>query len=153
MDFIKNWKEVIQSPSDFYRRMQATGGYTEPLTFAAISYFILAIMSISISILMNYLIFGELATMGKEDATVFATLSSGQLILISFIYLFVMVIVFICFLFISAGILNITYRVLGGIGSYEGTLRFISCTSAVYVLSWIPILGLISSIYGIYLIL
>jgi hypothetical protein len=150
MDYIKTWKEVIQSPSDFYKRMPTTGGYTEPLTFASISYIILAIMSIALSMLMNYFMFGELASMGGEDATLFAALSSGQLILMAFIYLFVMFIVFIC-LFVSAGILNIIYRVLGGIGSYEGTFRFISYTSAVYVLSWIPILGLVSSIYGIYL--
>lgn len=135
MDYIKTWKEVIQSPSDFYKRMPTTGGYTEPLTFASISYIILAIMSIALSMLMNYFMFGELASMGGEDATLFAALSSGQLILMAFIYLFVMFIVFICLLFVSAGILNIIYRVLGGIGNYEGTFRFISYTSAVYVLS------------------
>jgi hypothetical protein len=38
MDYIETWKEVILRPSDFYRRMPTTGGYADPLTFAAISY-------------------------------------------------------------------------------------------------------------------
>jgi hypothetical protein len=54
-------------------------------------------------------------------------------------------------LFIEAAILNIIYKVLGGTGSYEGTVRFISYATAVLVLSWIPIISWIVGIYGIYL--
>lgn len=36
-NYFKTCKEVILSPSDFYRRMPTTGGYADPLTFAAIS--------------------------------------------------------------------------------------------------------------------
>lgn len=151
MDYIKTWKEVIQSPSDFYRRMPTTGGYAEPLTFASISYIIFEIMNIVMFLFMNYFIFGGLMPTGGEDAILFTALNSGQLILMSFIYLIMAPIAFIILLFIGSAILNIIYRVLGGMGSFEGTFRFISYTTAVYVLSWIPILGLISSIYGIYL--
>jgi hypothetical protein len=45
MDYIETWKEVIQSPSDFYRRMSTTGGYADPLTFAAISFAISGILT------------------------------------------------------------------------------------------------------------
>jgi len=41
--------------------------------------------------------------------------------------------------------------VLGGTGSYEGTVRVISYATAVLALSWIPLLGLLASIYGLYL--
>jgi hypothetical protein len=54
-------------------------------------------------------------------------------------------------LFIEAAILYIIYKVLGGTGSYEGTVRLISYATAVLVLSWIPIIGWIAGIYGIYL--
>jgi hypothetical protein len=36
MDYIKTWKEIILKPSDFYSRMSTTGGYADPITFAAI---------------------------------------------------------------------------------------------------------------------
>jgi hypothetical protein len=52
-------------------------------------------------------------------------------------------------IFIEAAILYIIYRILGGTGSYEGTVRFISYATAVLVLSWIPIVGWIAGIYGI----
>jgi len=54
-------------------------------------------------------------------------------------------------IFIEAAILYIIYKILGGTGSYEGTVRFISYATAVLVLSWIPIIGWIAGIYGIYL--
>ncbi|WP_269850977.1 YIP1 family protein [Methanosarcina horonobensis] len=40
---------------------------------------------------------------------------------------------------------------LGGKGSYEGTVRFISYATAVMLLSWIPFIGWIFGFYGIYL--
>ena len=36
MNYIKTWKEVILTPSDFYRKMPMTGGYADPLIFAII---------------------------------------------------------------------------------------------------------------------
>src|SRR5665811_376653 len=45
MDYIETWKEVIQRPSDFFRKMPETGGYADPLTFAAISYIIYGLLS------------------------------------------------------------------------------------------------------------
>ena len=45
MDYIETWKEVIQRPSEFYRRMPTTGGYNDPLTFAALSYLIYGLLS------------------------------------------------------------------------------------------------------------
>ncbi|AKJ38487.1 YIP1 family protein [Methanosarcina barkeri] len=57
----------------------------------------------------------------------------------------------VLFLSLSNAILYIIYKILGGTGSYEGTVRFISYATAVLVLSWIPIVGWIAGIYGIYL--
>jgi hypothetical protein len=36
-------------------------------------------------------------------------------------------------------------------GSYEGTVRFLSYATAVNTLSWIPLIGLIVWIYGLYI--
>src|SRR5664279_4594245 len=46
MDYIKTWKEVMLRPSDFYSRMPMTGGYADPLTFAAISFIIRGILTV-----------------------------------------------------------------------------------------------------------
>lgn len=54
-------------------------------------------------------------------------------------------------LFIEAAVLYVIYKVLGGKGSYEGTVRFLSYATAILVVSWIPIVGWIAWLYGIYL--
>jgi len=43
--YIETWKDVIQNPSDFFRRMPKTGGYADPLTFTAISFIIYALLT------------------------------------------------------------------------------------------------------------
>ena len=45
MDYVETWKEVIQNPTDFYRRMPTSGGFGDPLTFAVINYFIYGLFS------------------------------------------------------------------------------------------------------------
>lgn len=52
MDYIKTWKEVILRPADFYSRMPTTGGYADPLTFAAISLIIYGLLNAFIGLLM-----------------------------------------------------------------------------------------------------
>ena len=54
-------------------------------------------------------------------------------------------------IFILALLFNFLYRILGGTGDYEGTLRFVSYASAPVIFTWIPILGLIIGIYQLYL--
>src|SRR5574344_825119 len=53
MGYIETWKEVMQSPSDFYREMPKTGGYTDPLTFAAISFIIYAFLAALLTVLFG----------------------------------------------------------------------------------------------------
>jgi hypothetical protein len=52
---------------------------------------------------------------------------------------------------IDAVILYIIYKILGGTGTYEGTVRFISYATAVLLLTWIPLVGWIIGLYGLYL--
>ncbi|WP_292387725.1 YIP1 family protein [Methanosarcina sp. UBA5] len=140
MGYIETWKEVMQSPSDFYREMPKTGGYADPLTFAAISFIIYALLAALLTALfgrgMYEGMYGSMRGLGFFAIlmTVIITPIAG-----------------IISLFIEAAILYIIYKVLGGTGSYEGTVRFISYATAVLVLSWIPIIGWIVGIYGIYL--
>ena len=77
----------------------------------------------------------------------------------------------IIFLFIDATILYVIYKILGGTGNYEGTVKIISYKNALLVLYWIPfsfaysnsfpemishygvisLFGVIIQIYGLYL--
>jgi hypothetical protein len=64
------------------------------------------------------------------------------------IFLFV---VFILALLMNAAILNITYKILGGKGNYEGTVGFVCYATAALVLAWIPLIGGIFGLYQMYL--
>lgn len=148
MNFIETCKEVILRPSDFYRKMPTTGGYADPLTFAAISFFIYGFLSALTSMLLSRVgymdgMYGEIFG-GMYGAGEF---SFSMIIL----YLVLAPILGIIFLLIDAAILYIIYKILGGTGSYEGTLRFTSYANAVNIIGWIPILGWILSIYSLYL--
>lgn len=149
MGYIETWKEVMQRPSDFYRGMPKTGGYTDPLTFAAISFIIYALLAALLTIL-----FGSGTHMGGMYDGMYEGMY-GSVRELGFFAILMTVIITpiagIISLFIEAAILYIVYKILGGMGSYEGTVRFISYATAVMVLSWIPIIGWIAGIYEIYL--
>jgi hypothetical protein len=140
MDYIEIWKEVMQRPSDFYRKMPTIGGYVDPLTFAAISYIIYGLLAA----LFNRGMMGGMYGYGMMGGGGFS-LSNALMaaIMIS--------IVGIVSIFIGAAIIHIIYKLLGGTGTYEGTVRFVSYATAVLVVSWIPIIGWIIGLYGIYL--
>lgn len=138
MDYIETWKEVIQRPSDFYRKMPTTGGYADPLTFAAISYIIYGLLVALFDRGMMENVYGGMGAGGFGFSTM--------------VTIVIMIpIMGIIFLLIGAAILYLIYKLLGGTGTYEGTVRFISYATAVQVLSWIPLIGLIFGLYRIYL--
>jgi hypothetical protein len=137
MDYIKTWKDVILKPSDFYRRMPKTGGYADPISFAVINLILNAF-------LFNLVRPRILALNGMHELRHNFSFFTDVIFepILSIIGLFVL-----------ALILNILYhlKIIGGTGNHEGTLRIISYASATMVFSWIPFVGLISSIYCFYL--
>jgi len=145
MDYIETWKEVILRPSDFYRKMPTSGGYAEPLTFAAISYFIYGLLAA----LFNRGMMGGMSGYGGMYG--YGMGSGGYGLTGALMMAIMMPIMGIISIIIGAAILYIIYKVLGGKGSYEGTVRFVSYAAAVLLLSWIPFIGWIFGIYGIYL--
>ena len=120
-EFIGTWKKVITTPGDFFKEMPTSGGYEEPLKFAVV----------------NYIIAGIGLTL----------VSLGR----AFFMIVAMPIFGIIGLFISGAILYICFKIVGGSGSYEGTVRMLSYASAVNAVSWIPIIGWIIGLYAIYL--
>jgi hypothetical protein len=144
MDYIKTWKEIMFTPSDFFRRMPTTGGYVHPLIFAIV----ITTINILLSILFRYGIFifgirSSILTLGNMpdsgfNVSIFSDITEP--FVISIVGTFIMALIF-----------NLFSKVLGGTGSYEGTIRFMFYSSAPALLTWIPILDVVAGIYAIYL--
>ncbi|MEA1870164.1 MAG: YIP1 family protein [Euryarchaeota archaeon] len=143
-EFIGTWKKVITTPGDFFKEMPTSGGYEAPLKFAVVNYIIAGIGTALVTILaftflapllpMTSFSFGSAFSFGGALSNIIVTPIIG-----------------IIGLFISGAILYICFKIVGGSGSYEGTVRILSYTSAVNAVSWIPILGWIVALYAIYL--
>jgi len=127
-NYVDTLKKVLIDPEGFYSEMPREGGYQEPLTFAAINFAIVGLLSGIIAVILR----------GAGASSIVSTLVSA-------------VIVGIVGLFIGGIILLIFFKIFGGTGSYEGTVRILSYSSAVQVFAWIPAIGLIISLYGIWL--
>jgi hypothetical protein len=130
IDYIDTWKEIIQKPSDFYREMPKTGGYFEPIAFAAVS--------VTIGTFIHLLFAPE-----TDEVRKFISATPMVAVMIPFIGIIA--------LFCDVTVLYVIYKVLGGKGTYEGTARFVLYASAASSLIWIPFVGWIFGIYQIYL--
>ncbi|MCG7849624.1 MAG: YIP1 family protein [ANME-2 cluster archaeon] len=127
-DYVETLKKVLTNPEGFYSEMPKSGGFQEPLTFAAINFAILGLLSGIIAVILSG--------------------ASATSIVISLIGV---VIIGIIGLFIGGIILYIFFKIFGGSGDYEGTVRILSYSSAAQVFAWIPVVGWIVSLYGIWL--
>jgi hypothetical protein len=132
MGFIDTWKAVIQTPSNFFENMPTTGGYVEPLKFVLICNIPTAIFS--------GFIYGSAFSqiLGPSSFIIFPPL----MLVAAIIGIFVMS------LFVHIGVLIFAGEKKSGI---EATFRALSYAQAVVVATWIPLLGLIPALYGIYL--
>lgn len=81
----------------------------------------------------------------------FGSLPVSKLDLSTFSNVVGLIFISIVSFFVGSLILNLLYTSFGGTGNYEGTLRFISYASAINLLGWIPLLGLIAGIYALYI--
>nr|QNO47092.1 hypothetical protein ONOHIMFI_00018 [Methanosarcinales archaeon ANME-2c ERB4] len=143
-EFIGTWKKVITTPGDFFKEMPTSGGYGEPLKFAVVNYIIAGIGTALVSILAFTFIASLLPMASFWPGSAFSFGSALSNIIIT-------PITGIIGLFIIGAILYVCFKIVGGSGSYEGTVRIMAYTSAVDAVSWIPILGWIVGLYAIYL--
>ena len=127
-NYVDTLKKVLTDPEGFYSEMPKEGGYQEPLTFAAINFAILGLLSGIVAVLLK----------GAGAGSIVSTLVGA-------------VIGGIVGLFIVGIILFIFFKIFGGSGGYEGTVRILSYSSAAQVFAWIPVIGWIIGLYGIWL--
>jgi hypothetical protein len=124
-DFINSFigviKTVLVKPSDFYQNMPTTGGYSPPLFFLAVCLGVSGIFAIIIT--------------GGEVLMFFKVVIAG-----------------VIFSFIGAGILHlIAQQFFEGKGAYEGVYRVVAYAGTVNLLAWIPVVGFVAGLYGLYL--
>jgi len=136
------WQNVIKTPNEFFGNMPKEGGFAEPVTFAFINYLILGIGLFILSIFYNVF----LLIIGTDINSALFSIIFCFFICIIFLPLFAVI-----GLFISGAIYQFLFKLLGGTGTYESTVRVVSYSSAVSLLVWIPILGWLFALYQIYL--
>jgi hypothetical protein len=132
--FIKAVRGVITAPVGFFRGIRHQGDFVNPLIFAIICYEVSAILG------------GLLSLVGVSMG---GTQGFG-----SFLISIILAPIFAAIgLFIGAGILHLLVMLIVGSrnSGYEGTFRVGAYSAVTSLVSWIPIIGWIASLYGIYL--
>jgi hypothetical protein len=130
--FINAVRGVVTTPVGFFRGIRREGDFVNPLIFAVICYEVSAILGGLLSLV------GVMGTKGFGSFLVGIILAPiGAAI----------------GLFIGAGILHLLVMLIVGSGNsgYEGTFRVSAYSSVTSLVSWIPFIGVIASLYGIYL--
>jgi hypothetical protein len=130
--FISTVQRVVLQPVDFYRGILRRGDFINPLIFAIICYEVFAILS---GIFALAGIGGQQGFGGFITSLILAPIGA------------------VIGLFIGAGILHLLVMLIIGSGNsgFEATLRVGAYSSVVNLVSWIPFIGWIASLYGIYL--
>jgi hypothetical protein len=136
-EFTNTWLKVIKTPGDFFMQMPTKGGYADPVKFAVICYLIAGIALAIIWVAAQFLFAG----VGITEIT----------LIMGFLNIIVIPIIGVIGLFIGSLILHIFFKILGGTGTYEGTLRILAYASATVVFIWIPYVAILSGLYMIYL--
>lgn len=138
-NFVSTWKSVVLSPENFFKSMPTKGGYEEPLKFAVVNFLIYGVMLGIFALLLA----GLMAPFAPA-LPIFAGVAA-------LLYVIVIPVLGVIGLFIGGIILLVCFKIVGGTGSYESTVRILSYVSALYAIAWIPIVGFLASLYGIYL--
>src|SRR5215203_562704 len=132
--FINAVRSVVTAPVGFFRGIRRQGDFVNPLIFAIICYEVSAILG------------GLLSLVGVSmgDTQGFGSFLIG--IILAPIGAAIG-------LFIGAGILHLLVMLIVGSrnAGFEGTFRVGAYSAVTTLVSWIPIIGLIASLYGIYL--
>jgi hypothetical protein len=128
--FTSTVQRVVLQTADFYRGILRRGDFLNPLIFAIICYEVSAILGGLIAVA-----FGNRGFGGFIGNIILAPIGTA------------------IGLFIGAGILHLLVMVIVGSrnSGYEATFRVGAYAAVTSLVSWIPFIGWIASLYGIYL--
>jgi hypothetical protein len=131
--FISTVQRVVLQPVDFYRGILRRGDFINPLIFAIICYEVFTILS-------GILALGGIGQAQQGFGGFIASLVLAPILAA-------------IGLFIGAGILHLLVMLIVGSGNsgFEATFRVGAYAAVTSLVSWIPFIGWIASLYGIYL--
>ena len=130
--FIATVQGVVLQPASFFRGILRRGDFVNPLLFAIICYEVSAILG------------GLLQLVGLGRNIGFGGFISSIILA---------PIIAAIGLFIGAGIIHLLVMLIVGSrnAGFEGTFRVLAYSAVTSLVSWIPFIGAILSLYGIYL--
>lgn len=123
--YVDIWKKIIVNPRSFFSDMPTLAGYTNPIIFL--------IINSAIGGLLGGLVTAGIAAGLVAIPAVIITATIGSFIGAAILHLF-------AYLFADKAT-----------GGFEATWRVIAYTSALLVVTWIPFLGALIGLYGIYI--
>jgi hypothetical protein len=136
--FFRTMKEVLFSPTVFFRRMAVDKGISNPLFYGVITSFLATI----IALLGQYAVAGFIGSfIGGEDMKGMEGVNLFQVTFI-LIYAFFFPILAAIVLFIGSGILHLCLLIVGaGKRGFETTFRVVAYTCSTQVFSLVPFIG------------
>ncbi|WP_273845191.1 YIP1 family protein [Rubrobacter calidifluminis] len=128
--FVETAREVLLRPVGFFRGLAREGDYLSPLLFALICYGVSTFLGGVVGLILGREGIGGLI-LGVVSGIVGGAVG----------------------LFIGAGIYHLLVVLMAGPqrAGYEGTFRVAAYASVTTLVSWVPLIGWILSLYGIYL--
>ncbi len=152
--FVRTVRKVFFGPKEFFRRLPTRGRDRNPVAFAIVC----ALISFPLTLLTASL--DPLAADGapniNEPLAGLVSEPGGAVAAVLVLVLSVLILAplsALLGLYIGAAIYHILVKIFVGPAetNFYTTLRVVAYTSAVALLSWIPVAGLFVSLYGLYL--
>ena len=144
--FVDVVRRLTLHPRRFFAESPRRGGFLNPLLFAILCGEIAAVLGGLLNLLT-----GVGGTQGFQPLLNPAGMYTEYLGFI--VTLIVVPLIVAISLFIYAGILQLMVRLIVGAGNagFEATFRIPSYAAVVNLVSWIPIIGILASLYSLYL--
>ncbi len=136
--FVVTVRRLVLEPANFFRAIRRRGDFINPLVFALICTLVSAVLGGIIGFIFS-MSFADQGVIGAFVGFVLSVIRSLVVVVLG--------------LFVGAGIwhLLVLLFVKPTNSGYEATFRVAAYSTAVYLVSWIPFLGWILSLYAIFL--
>jgi hypothetical protein len=152
--FVSTVREVLFDPIGFFRRLPPRGWSLNPVVFALICALIsapLAILAASFDPLVE-----EGVPSMLDPLIALVAQPGGSVVAVVVLVLTILILVpalALLVLYIGAAIYHILVRIFvrPTDSDFQATLRVVAYTSAIDLLTWIPVVGILASLYGLYL--
>ena len=142
--FVERLREILRIPRNFFQKVEKEKGRDIALSYFSILLFIKVCLT-----------FLEKTVIEPVGAGLFPSLivRSGLAISLLVVTLVMTFIFEIVLSFVGAGVLHIWIKLFKGKGSYDKSYQlYVYASTPSLLLSWLPFLGIIGWLYGIYLL-